>query len=51
MWLSTLFFSSVSKNDINPYTHLYGIRSFSYNGSSHEIEWLMKNGVKVINLS
>ncbi|UWV85460.1 hypothetical protein NW066_02010 [Mycoplasmopsis felis] len=23
------------KNGINPYTHLYGIRSFSYNGSSH----------------
>ncbi|MBN3534919.1 S8 family serine peptidase [Mycoplasma procyoni] len=39
------------KDGINPYSHLYGIRAFTWNGPEQEIEWLISNDVKVINLS
>ncbi|CAC13828.1 SUBTILISIN: SERINE PROTEASE [Mycoplasmopsis pulmonis] len=36
---------------VNERIKLYGIKRFNWNGISQEIEWLMSNGVKVINMS
>uniref|UniRef100_UPI00051BCD5B S8 family serine peptidase n=1 Tax=[Mycoplasma] collis TaxID=2127 RepID=UPI00051BCD5B len=38
-------------NGVNKNINLYGIKIFLWNGIEQEIEWLISNGVKVINIS
>uniref|UniRef100_UPI00051B1201 S8 family serine peptidase n=1 Tax=[Mycoplasma] collis TaxID=2127 RepID=UPI00051B1201 len=38
-------------NGVNKNINLYGIRAFFWNGIEQEIEWLISNNVKVINVS